>query len=391
MFNPALLEPEVQEFIRNFKEDISKLAFGGSPFKSIPVQDLMTQIESRRKTEKKLPTWFSTPGIVFPPKLNVAQTSSEITAKYKSDLIHGETLADITGGFGVDSFYFAHHFGKVHHFEINTEVSAIAKHNFKVLGIDNISCFPTDGMEGILQTNYNAIFADPSRRHESKGKVFYLRDCQPNIPDNISAILNRCDIFLLKTSPMLDISVGLSELMNVFEIHVVAVDNEVKELLWLLVPAPPASISSISIKTVNIHKKGVDHFNFVWQQTAEPTYSLPRKYLYEPNAAIFKSGAFNLISEELEVDKLHYNTHLYTKDTLVAFPGRSFFIEKILPYSKRNMRSLDIKNAHITTRNFPESVIAIRKKWKIGDGGDIYLFFITALDDKKYVLQCKKT
>lgn len=347
----------------------------------------MAQIESRNKTEKKLPTWFNTPKIIFPPKLNLEQTSSEISAKYKAGLVIGETLADITGGYGVDSFYFADHFSKVHHFETNEELSEMAKHNFEIFGKNNITCFAKDGLKAVIKGRYNVVYADPSRRHNSKGKVFYLRDCQPNIPENITEILNHCEVFLLKTSPMLDISVGLNELKNVTAIHIVAVDNEVKELLWLMVKGP---IHNPLIKTVNIHKQGVDTFNFDWQQDSEPTYALPQNYLFEPNAAILKSGAFDLISEELEVDKLHNNTHLYTKETLVDFPGRSFVIEQALPYSKSVMRSLDIAKANIATRNFPETVISIRKKWKIADGGDIYLFFVTALDDKKYVLRCSK-
>jgi len=387
LFNSALLKPEVQEFIRNFTGDISKLAFSGSPFKDVAVQELMAQIESRYRTDKKLSTWFKTPQIIFPPKLNLEQTSSEISAKYKAGLVNGETLADITGGYGVDSFYFANNFSKVHHFETDEALSATAEHNFKVFGKDNIQCFAKDGLEAVINGNYNVVYADPSRRHDSKGKVFYLRDCQPNIPGNISDILNHCDVFLLKTSPMLDISVGLSELKQVAEIHIVAVDNDVKELLWLMVAAPT---DRLVVKTVNINKQGVDTFNFEWQQGSEPTYALPQNYLYEPNTAILKSGAFDLISDELGVDKLHNNTHLYTKESVVDFPGRSFLIEQALPYSKSAMRSLSIKKANITTRNFPETVISIRKKWKIADGGDIYLFFVTALDDIKYVLRCSK-
>lgn len=387
MFNPALLKPEVQEYIRNYSGNVSNLAFRGSPFEDVSGLELMMQIESRSKTEKKLPSWFNSSNIIFPPKLNLEQTSSEITAKYKASLLKGETLADITGGFGVDCFYFADHFTKVFHFETNEELSAIAKHNFEIFGKKNIACAAEDGLEAILKGQYNAIYADPSRRHASKGKVFFLRDCQPNIPDNISEILDHCEVFLLKTSPMLDISVGLNELQNVSEIHIVAVENEVKELLWTM---KKEAVEAPLITAVNLHKNGVDKFSFDWQQHSEAEYSLPQKYLFEPNAAILKSGAFDLISEKLKLHKLHQNTHLYTSDTLADFPGRRFVIDKTLPYSKSDMRSLNIKKANITTRNFPESVDVLRKKWKISDGGETYLFFLTALDNKKYVLLCSK-
>ncbi|WP_410005208.1 THUMP-like domain-containing protein [Aequorivita nionensis] len=388
MLNEALLNKEVQKFIQNFEGEVSKLAFAGSPFENVSVQELMQQIESRKKAEKKLQHWIETPNILFPPKLNLEQTSSEITAEYKASLVKGETLADITGGFGIDSFFFSEKIATVHHFEINPALSEIAAHNFKVFEKENIKCFSEDGLQAVLFKKYNIIYADPSRRHDSKGKVFFLKDCQPNIPENISEIINNCDQFLLKTSPMLDISVGLGELQNVTEIHIVAIDNEVKELLWLL---KKDTSEALKIKTINFTKSGPEIFDFNWNEAATANYSLPQKYLFEPNAAILKSGAFDLISEKLKVNKLHKNTHLYTSETLVDFPGRSFLIEKAVLYSKSEMRAaLTFKKANIATRNFPESVETLRKKWKIADGGDVYLFFETNLEDKKQMLICSK-
>ncbi len=388
MFNSALLNKEVQDFIKNFEGDVSKLAFAGSPFDSVSVQELIQQIESRKKIEKKLPTWFETQDILFPPKLNLEQTSSEIAAKYKASLVNGKTLADITGGFGVDSFFFSGNILDVNHFELNAELSSIAKHNFKVFGKSNIQCFPEDGLQIVLNRKYDVIYADPSRRHNSKGKVFFLKDCQPNIPDHISEILKNCQQFLLKTSPMLDISIGLSELQKVSEIHIVAVDNEVKELLWLM---KNVASTEPQIKTINFTKSGTESFNFKMNEIGDVKYSLPQKYLYEPNAAILKSGAFNLVSEKFKLNKLHQNTHLYTSEFLVDFPGRRFLIEKRIPYTKAEMRAaISFNKANITTRNFPESVETLRKKWKISDGGDVYLFFVTNLEDKKEMLICSK-
>lgn len=388
MFNHALLNSDIQDFIQNFEGEVSKLAFSGSPFEKVTIQELIQQIEGRKKAEKKLPKWFGTQNILFPPKLNLEQTSSEITAKYKASLVKGETLADITGGFGIDSFYFSEKFSSVQHYEINPELSEIAKHNFKVFGKENIACLCEDGLQNILKNKFTVIYADPSRRHDSKGKVFFLKDCQPNIPENIAEILNNCDQFLLKTSPMLDISIGLSELKHVSEIHIVAVENEVKELLWLL---EKKASTAPKIKTINFTKSGTENFNFEWNEPAMVKYSLPQKYLYEPNAAILKSGAFNLVSGKLQLNKLHQNTHLYTSETIIDFPGRVFLIEKIIPYSKSEMRAaLSFKKANIATRNFPESVETLRKKWKIADGGDIYLFFVTNLEDKREMIVCSK-
>lgn len=348
----------------------------------------MQQIAGRKQTEKKLPTWFATANILFPPKMNLEQTSSEITARYKASLIRGSTLADITGGFGVDSFFFSENFNVVHHFETNTYLSELARHNFGIFGKKNVHCFPKDGLQAVLDTKYDAVYADPSRRHDSKGKVFFLRDCEPSIPENISEILEQCRTFLLKTSPMLDISVGLNELPHVLEIHIVAVDNEVKELLWLL---GKSHSGMPKIKTVNFAKSKIENFKFIWNETGTATFGMPEKYLYEPNAALLKSGAFSLVSEKMELKKLHTNTHLYTSNAKIDFPGRRFLIEKVIPYTKSEMRDvLGIRKANIATRNFPESVATIRKKWNIADGGDVYLFFITNMADKKEVIWCSK-
>lgn len=388
MFNPALLKTEAQEFIENFKGDIPKLAFAGSPFEGISVQELIQQIEGKRKTAKKLPTWSRTRGIVFPPKLNLEQTSSELTGQYKASLVSGRTLADITGGYGVDSYFFSERYNSVHHFELDRELSGIAAHNFSVLGKKNIHCFQENGLDGIKGRKYDAIYADPSRRHQTKGKIFYLQDCEPNVVANLSTLLSQCDLFLLKTSPMLDISIGIEELENVSQIHIVAVDNEVKELLWLLQKKEVPS--AIQTRTINISKAKTEKLEFEWGKTGNALYNQPQKYLYEPNAAILKSGAFDWVSEKFGLYKLHQNTHLYTSDILIDFPGRRFLIEKTVPYSKAEMRkALTFKKANITTRNFPESVEVLRKKWKLADGGETYLFF-TTITTGKQMLICLK-
>ena len=193
---------------------------------------------------------------------------------------------------------------------------------------------------------------------------------------------------MLKTSPMLDISAGLTELNYVYQIHIVAVNNEVKELVWLLKKDTKGEPDIIAI---NIKDHTSETFNFKWNARELTKYSKPLKYLYEPNAAVLKSGAFDLLPEAYDVTKLHKHTHLYTSDSLKEFPGRRFIIEELVPYSKASLRkSLNFDKANITTRNFPESVADLRKKWKIKDGGDHYLFFTTFENDKKVVLICTK-
>ena len=386
--NKSILSNRVQEFIGFYADAISKLAFSGSPFSNISVQELIQQIESRRKIAKKLPSWYNKSGIYYPPKANLEQTSSEVTAKYKASLVKGKTLADLTGGFGVDTFYFSKKFNKVYHFEHNSQLSEITAHNFQILGIKNVLCIAGNGITEINQETYDVIYVDPSRRHSIKGKVYYLADCEPNIPEHQSSLLNSCHTLIIKSSPMLDITAGLRELDNVAQIHIVAVDNEVKELLWL---CSKDHQESPTILTINIRKNNAESFNFQLGKIPATTFSLPRRFLYEPNAAIMKSGGFNHMSEKYELDKLHQHSHLFTSDSLIDFPGRCFHIKAVIPYSKASMRKiLPIAKANIATRNFPESVSKLREKWKISDGGDQYLFFTTNLNGEKVVLRCIK-
>lgn len=384
--NHHILTAEVQKFIHNFSDDLKRLAFAGSPFTDVTVKELIEQIESRKKAEKKLPLWFISEGIYFPPKVNLEQTSSQQTAQYKASLLNGNRLADITGGFGVDTFYFSEKFNHVDYFEKNEQLADIAKINFEKLNRKNITVHNADGLLNLVY-KYDVIYIDPSRRDDVKGKVFYLTDCHPNIPEHLDSLFNFSETILIKTSPMLDLSVGLSELRNVAEIHVVAVNNEVKELLWLLKKGFSAYPN---VKTINLKKENTEIFNFMWKQPFEEIYGNAERFLYEPNAAILKSGAFHLLAEAFKVRKLHKHTHLFTSEALRRFPGRIFNIENIIPYNKKNMKDLAIKKANITTRNFPESVDQLRKKYKINDGGETYLFFTTFLDDEKMVLVCKK-
>ncbi len=364
------------------------MAFTGSPFKNVSVQELIQQIESRKKIEKKLASWFKTEQIYYPPKLNLEQTSSEKTAAYKASITNEKTLADITGGFGVDSFFFSEKFKTVHHFEINKSLSEIAAYNFKILGTSNIKCFSGNGMHQLSKNKYDVIYVDPSRRHENKGKVFFLRDCEPNLPKNLDSLLDQSKKILVKTSPMLDLSIGLEELKYVSEIHIVAINNEVKELLWLI---NKDYLESPLIKTINFSKNSEERFEFNWNEKQKAVYSSPKKYLYEPNAAIMKSGAFDLVSAKYCINKLHQHTHLYTSNNLIEFPGRRFEIKEVIPFQKKQIKkSLIIKKANITTRNFPESVSNIRKKLKISDGGDDYLFFTTTESTMKIILVCTK-
>ena len=390
--NKSLLSAEIQEFINsNIEVDVTKLALQKNKFSNVDWASILNQIIGKQKAKTKLPSWFNNQKILYPTKVSIEQTSSEKTAEYKSQLVSGETLIDLTGGFGVDDYYFSKKIKEVIHCEINLVLSEIVAHNFEQLNIKNIQCLSGDS-SGILKSlnqKFDWIYIDPSRRNDAKGKVFMLKDCLPNVPDLLDFYFENASNIMIKTAPILDITAGLSELKNVKAIHVVALENEVKELLWIL---EKNYNQSVSINTINLLKNNIENFSFVLNTNTDAVvYSLPKKYLYEPNAAIMKAAGFNEITFQFLVTKLHQHSHLYTSENWIDFPGRVFEIQNHLEYNKQNMKSfLKDKKANITTRNFPESVESIRAKWKIKDGGDLYCFFTTNINNDKIVLLCSK-
>lgn len=389
--NPSILTKEVQTYIqKNLTADITKLILKGSPFSNISVQELANQIIAKQKSKSKLPTWFAKEQIYYPDKISIEQSSSEITAQYKSDIISGKTIVDVTGGFGVDTYYFSQHFEQVVHCELNPALSEIVEHNNRILGNTNIKTFSGDGLAFLKSSDtvFDCIYIDPSRRHDTKGKVFLLKDCVPNVPDNLDDLFKKSRTILIKNSPILDIKSTLNELTFVKEIHIVAIDNEVKELLFLL---EKGYSDDISIHTVNFQKGIKQCFDFLLSQKNTANYGEVSTYLYEPNAAILKSGGFQEIAAQYGVFKLHQHSHLYTSDVLIEdFPGRMFKVESVLSYDKRLKKSLGIPKANITTRNFAKSVSQLRKELKIKDGGHIYLFFSKNIHDQLIVIVCVK-
>lgn len=352
---------------------------------------ILRQIESKSKAKDKLPQWFLTENIVYPPKISIEQTSSEKTALYKSSLISGESLIDLTGGLGIDDFYFSKNIKTVAHCEINDELSTLVKHNFEQLKATNVTTYSGDSYETLKNLNqkWDWIYIDPSRRSDSKGKVFLLKDCLPNVPENQDFYFEYSDKILIKTAPLLDLSSGLSELKNVKNIHIIALENEVKEILWEI---HKNHKGSISVQTANLTKEKTETFGYILDENnAVCDYSAPKKYLYEPNSAIMKSGGFEQIGIQFGLEKLDKHSHLYTSNELIDFPGRVFEINQNFVYNKVQMKLfLENKKANISTRNFPETVENIRKKWKIKDGGDSFCFFTTIEKNEKIVLICTK-
>ncbi|WP_428228397.1 THUMP-like domain-containing protein [Flavobacterium sp.] len=390
--NTSILSPNIQEFItQNSSAPITKLALQKNPFPEIDWILILNQIEAKSKAKDKLPSWFKTDNIIYPGKISVEQTSSEKTAHYKASLISGESLIDLTGGFGVDDYYFSKNFKIVAHCEINEDLSAIVQHNFKQLQVDNCTFYAGDSTNVLNELNqkWDWIYIDPSRRNDVKGKVFMLKDCLPNVPESLDFYFEKSDSILIKTAPLLDISAGLSELKFVKNIHIIALENEVKELLFEI---HNHYSGEITLKTANILKDKTETFEFILgDDTVFASYHLPQKYVYEPNSAIMKSGGFDEVSAFFDIHKLHKHSHLYTSEHLIDFPGRTFEIEKVISYSKNEMKAeLFNQQANVTTRNFPDTVETIRKKWKIKNGGNLYCFFTTDKNDNKIVLICRK-
>lgn len=346
---------------------------------------------ARQKAKYKLPRWFANPDIIYPAPVSVEQCSSEITAAYKTTLLNTQhpKLVDLTGGMGVDSTAFAEHYNKVVHVEKNEILSNIARYNFEVLGFRNIEVLNQDAETFLNYTKIEAdtdCYIDPSRRDASKNKVFRIEDCEPNI----LSIRQRMNNFLIKYSPILDIKQALEQLNPISKVFVVAVENEVKELLFLKQNEQPEP----TIICVNFMNDSFQHFRFDYEheQAAQSTFSEPKNYIYEPNAAILKAGAFKLVGNVYGLEKLASNSHMYTSDELKAdFPGRIFICEAVCRFDKKEILSkLSSNKANISTRNFPLKPDEIKKKLGLKDGGDIYLFATENYHQQKIVLICRK-
>jgi hypothetical protein len=385
--NLYILNTQVQEYINNLlDEDYKKIVFKKSPFTTVSSQEIFQQVFGRTIAKSKLPTWFASKNIYYPPKLNLEQTSSEQTALFKASLFKGSCMADLTGGFGIDSYFFSKSFKHCDYFEQQEELCKVATHNFKALGANNITVACTDGIKA-LKGQYDLIYLDPARRDVKKSKVFRLEDCSPNILDSLDTLFTFANRIMIKTSPMLDLSLGIEQLVRVTSIYAVAVNNELKELLWVL--ESKAAQQQIMVNAINFTASDMQKNSFVWGTTHQVAYGMPKSYLYIGNAALMKLGHFGYLSQHYKVEKLHKDSHFFTSDKKIAFPGRCFEIQEVLPYNKTTMKSFEKSTFLVISRTFPLNVKDLRKRWKIKDGGNKYLIFTTLQNGDKAVLSCK--
>ena len=389
-----MLDAATIEFIAEHRnDDIRSLALQAKRYPLVDIREAVVQIEGWQQAREKLPAWSGVDGIIYPPKISMEQCSSEHTAKYKSSLVSGKRFADLTGGFGIDFSYIARNFDEAFYIERNERLCEIASVNFERLGLYNAKVM-NGNSEELLATlpQLDWIFIDPARRDGDGRKVVALSDCEPNVVELQDTLLSISDRVMIKCSPMLDITMACRQLSSVSEIHIVAVNNECKELLLIL---QRDRTENCNILCANILKENIQEFTFTQdeEQSTNAAYCKEvGKFLYEPNASIQKAGCHNILSQRLNIEKLHPNSQLYTaEEYLPTFPGRTFEVKEVLGFSKTEIKRVQaLQKANITVRNFPESVQQLRKRLKLADGGDNYIFATTLNDGSKALILCKK-
>lgn len=381
---------EVKKFIEDhLNDDPAELMLSAHKYPELDMKFIVGQIASRQQIRKKLSDWYENFDLVLPPKENLEQASSEITAKFKSRWVKGGRFADVTGGTGIDCYYLSEQFEKSVYVEKNEDLAETAAHNFEVLGRE-IQTKITSAEEFLehIDEPLDWIFIDPSRRDDAKNRVFALEDCEPNILELKDTLLEKSEQVLIKVSPMLDIKKTLEQLQRCYRVQIVAVDNEVKEMLLYLnndISKEP------EIEAWNLLNGGQEEefcFSLEDEEQSAAEFGEPENYLYEPNAALMKAGAYNLISVRHEVRKLHSNTHLYTSEELVeSFPGKRLRILEVSGASKKEVKKLIPQSTiNVISRNFPMGATEIKKKYKLRDGGDQFLIFCETISRFKAIL-----
>jgi len=373
--NVNILAEEVQAYINeHIDADVNKIALAKPMFNNISATEIAAQIAAKKKAKHKLPSWYKQSNIYYPPLLSIEQCSSEITAAYKANLIVGRTLIDLTAGFGVDSFFFTKQAEEVYSCEINNTLAAINAHNAEVLGAKKITVIPSDGILFLQSTTkkFDTIYLDPARRNQS-AKVFKLKDCTPDVTQHLSFLLTKAKRIIIKTAPLLDITAGLSELKNVSEIHIVSVKNECKELLWVIDENYAVS-PTICCATLNEQTKTFSFAIGDLKQQIDIAELKTTGYLYEPDVALLKSGAFNLIALRFNIQKIHQQSQLYYSEEIKpSFLGRIFKIDAILSVNELKKEKELLGN--VIVRNFPERAENLVKKYKIKPSQHSFIIF----------------
>ena len=386
----------IKSFIKGHEnDDIHLLTLQAHRYPDIDIQLAIRQIAGRQIAKIKIPSWYKNEDILYPQHISMEQSSSEATANYKAQLCEDNAMTDLTGGLGVDFSFLAKRFSSATYVEQQAELAEIAKSNFNTLGLHNVKVINGNAVEYLenMQT-VDLIYIDPARRSSGGQKTVFIEDCTPNLIEIENLLSVKAKRVMIKLSPMLDISLAIKSLKDISEVHVVSVNNECKELLFI--KDKMNNNDTIPFYCINIKNNKTDIFSFSKEEeektAIEYTNSL-NTYLYEPNASIIKAGAYKSIGKSFSLNKLHPSSHLYTSDNLLPeFPGRGFKIKNVFSLNKKEVKESlsNIKQANISIRNFPLSVQEIRKRTGLKDGGDLYIFATTLSDEKKVLILCEK-
>ena len=388
------MNDNTRDFIeQNLDADIRQLALKGCRDKDVDLDAAIRQIAGRQTARRKLPSWAALDGILYPPHLNMEQCSSEQTARYKARICSShpssKTLVDLTGGFGVDFAFMSEAFDEATYVERNSELFAISSANMKILA-PKAKCLNEDGLEVLHRLDHvSMIFMDPARRDNHGARTYGISDCTPNVLEIKDELLQKADVVMLKLSPMLDWHKAISDLGEQYikEVHIVSVQNECKELLIVMQqqPAEPPTVYCVNDDSVFSYHPSSISSNHISHHSS-------LIYLYEPNASIMKAGCFAEIEQAFEVSQLAPNSHLFASDQVIAdFPGRKFRISAVTSMNKQELKQAlkDIRQANIAIRNFPMSVADLRKRLKLSEGGNDYIFATTLTEGKKVLIICQ--
>ncbi|MBQ3580372.1 MAG: hypothetical protein II975_05200 [Bacteroidales bacterium] len=382
---------------RHRGEDPLKMLLKGDLPSGVDAQRVAEQMEGQAMAASKWPWLASYDSIAYPCRLSREQSSSETAARYKAELVSKRlmpdskyTLADLTGGMGIDSLMFAYDAKHVDYVEQDGTLCDIMAHNAQALALDNITCHNSDCLTWLEadERHFDVIYIDPARRGERGQKLVSLADCQPNVIEMLPMLRKRCERLLIKTSPMIDIHESLRQLGDVAEVHILAVNHECKEVLFIVGGGQQAAGSGqVKVRCVDVWNGGEWRNEFVLGDEVVPSYAAEvRRYLYEPNATLMKGAPWGEICQWYGVEKLDRNSHLYTSDQLVAdFPGRLFEVLKEVRLSKKSLQR-EVNQANIVVRNYPVDANTLRRQLSIADGGDQYLIATTVKGEKKGLL-----
>ena len=368
-------------------EDTAQLLLSAARYPSIDMPAAVQQIEGLRTAREKWPGLLAFEEFFYPPRLNREQSSSEATARYKASIISSDdcqlsTIADLTGGMGVDTLAFAKVAQHVDYVERDPQLCAIMEHNLRALRIDNVSVHCADSMEWLTAAGrYDLLFVDPARRAASGRKVAAFEDCMPNILEHAEMLRMHCRLLMVKASPMIDIDLGCRQLGNVNEVHVVGVKGECKEVLFVC--GEPQGEPRITCEEVSFTRSE--------EAATEARYvKTMGRYLYEPDAMLMKGGPFKIIAVRYGIEQLGHNTHLYTSEKrLDGFPGRVFEVLQELKLSRKEVAAvIPDGKAHVVTRNYPVEAAALQRQLGLREGGDVFVV-ATSVGDRKCGFLCK--